>query len=506
MQLQIGLDAISSYKRLAYTPWHALAEFVDNSTQSFFNNEEELRAVSPEGVPPLVVSIAYEREDGGLLRITDTAMGMNEEELDYALHVARPPQNATGRSKYGMGMKTAACWMGNCWTIRTSKLGETTEHQVEINSDNIASGQNELPYRRREGIDPSLHYTIIEIREHHRDFRGRTIGKIKDFLSSMYREDFRNGVMRLEWQGVPLEWQEVEENLLEDREGARFKKDFQFDVDGKPVWGWVGILDRGSRAKAGFSMLYCGRVVKGWPQSWRPTKIYGQLEGSNDLVNQRLVGEIHLDNFTVSHTKDDILWFGHEEDQVEEKLLDACRDYRERAKERRKGTDDGSGPSETEIATAVDELKRELESPEMVDRVRLDVVPAKEAADASFEQIAESVTGTHDATAVAQIGDVSARIYLADDLSPNDPYVAVDSSQADSVTVVVNVCHPHFKGLAGSDGVLNYLRHCAYDAIAEWKAMSRAQRIDPNTIKLLKDQLLRVPFELEQNAGAQDEE
>ena len=42
LHLQIGPEVIKSYKRLAYTPWHALAEFVDNSTQSYFNNRKEL--------------------------------------------------------------------------------------------------------------------------------------------------------------------------------------------------------------------------------------------------------------------------------------------------------------------------------------------------------------------------------------------------------------------------------------------------------------------------------
>ena len=37
-QLVLGLDVIRSYKRLSYTIWHAIAEFIDNSTQSYFNN------------------------------------------------------------------------------------------------------------------------------------------------------------------------------------------------------------------------------------------------------------------------------------------------------------------------------------------------------------------------------------------------------------------------------------------------------------------------------------
>jgi hypothetical protein len=72
-------------------------------------------------------------------------------------------------------------------------------------------------------------------------------------------------------------------------------------------------------------------------KSWRPQSIYGQEGGSNDLVNQRLLGEVHLDPFDVSHTKDDILWLGDEEEEVERYLLNACKEYRETARKMRKG-------------------------------------------------------------------------------------------------------------------------------------------------------------------------
>ena len=85
---------------------------------------------------------------------------------------------------------------------------------------------------------------------------------------------------------------------------------FDFDINGKKVSGWIAILEKGSRQDAGLTMIRRGRVIKGWPESWRPQTIYGQFEGSNDLVNQRLVGEVNLDEFGVSHTKDDILWDG----------------------------------------------------------------------------------------------------------------------------------------------------------------------------------------------------
>ena len=69
INLQIGLNAITSYKRLAYTPWHAIAEFVDNSTQSYFDNRQKLDAAhKSENEPGLVVSVTYDRnQDNGFL-------------------------------------------------------------------------------------------------------------------------------------------------------------------------------------------------------------------------------------------------------------------------------------------------------------------------------------------------------------------------------------------------------------------------------------------------------
>ena len=34
MEVYIGPEIVRSYKRLSYTVWHALAEFIDNSIQS----------------------------------------------------------------------------------------------------------------------------------------------------------------------------------------------------------------------------------------------------------------------------------------------------------------------------------------------------------------------------------------------------------------------------------------------------------------------------------------
>lgn len=496
IELQIGLDSINSYKRLSYSAWHALAEFVDNSTQSYFNNKELLDAAFLAKGENLEVDIVYDNQGEGLLRITDNSIGMSHAELQDALHVAKAPAITTGRSKYGMGLKTAACWFGNLWTVRTKKLNETDEHFITVDVNKIATGDKKLDYIKTENKPADQHYTVIEISKLNKKISGRTLGKVKDFLSSMYREDFRNQVLTLKWQNNPLTWEEPE--FLTAPDDSEYRKEFDFIVDEKPVHGWVGILKTGSRSDAGFSIIQSGRVIKGWPLSWRPHLLYGQLEGSNDLVNQRLVGEIHLDGFGVSHTKDDIQWVGDQEDEVESLLYEKAADFKEIAKAYRKSTDDGRGPSDAETSVAIDELKRELFSDEMIDKIALTMVPAEEVVNTSMHLISESVSGRSQPTIEGMIGGgITFKLYIDSEMSPNDPYLVIEISNTANVIIIVNSAHPHWLQLKGSDGVLNYLKHCVYDGVAEWMASSKAARLDPNTIKLLKDQLLRVSFDIE---------
>lgn len=504
LQLVIGPEAITSYRRLAYSPWHAIAEFVDNSTQSYFDNQAQLDAqMKKDAEGPLTVSIVYDRKKG-LLRVADNAMGMSLEELDRALHVALPPLNTSGRSKYGMGLKTAACWLGDRWSITTKKLGEDLEHSVVVDVEKVAREAEDALVYSSKPKDPDKHYTVVEVVEMNRAFHGRTLGKIGDFLRSMYRSDLRSGILMLRWRDQVLEWESMDARLLVSRDGKKYRKEFQFEVDGKNVRGWVGILDKGSRADAGFSILQANRVVRGWPDAWRPSSLYGQFQGSNDLVNQRLVGEIHLDNFEVSHTKDDILWQGIQEEEVERELKECCGDYREFAKTRRKADDDQRGPSEADVKTALDEIEKELRSAEMVDQINISVVPPPDAIDASNEKIVSSVVTTRTATlegTIAGSPEISWKIFL-EGTSPNDPYVVSDSTKASEITVVVNTNHPYWHTqLGAAESVRDYLRHCIYDSVAEWQARAKTSSMAPETVKLLKDQLLRVPLEMDSRAA-----
>lgn len=498
VEFRIGPEVIASYKRLAYTPWHALAEFVDNSTQAFFNDRAALEELYDRTGDMLYVAISYDR-DAGKIRVADNASGMTEAVLARALSVGAPPPDPTGRSRYGLGMKTAACWLGDQWRLRTKPIGEAAEYSVSVDVAAIARGETAIPVQVKKVAAEVAPYTVIEIAELHRNFHGRTIGKIKDYLSSMYREDFRNGDLKLTWRGEELTWEELDDKLLKAQDDSIYKKDFTFDVRGKTAKGWVGVLGpgHGGRSRAGFSILHAGRVVRGWPGAWRPGAIYGQIQGTNDLINQRLVGEIHLDDFEVSHTKDDILWVGDEEELVEERLKEVCAEYREVARTTHKARD-ARGPSAVETEAALEALERELTSPAAIDVIRIDVVPEPEAIRESFDRIVAQEQSEHEPRFQAEVGGIQVKGYLMEDRSEYEPYYVCDSTKPLEVCVVVNQSHPHWIQLRGSEGVLNYLRHCVYDALAEHQARRKAGGvIDPDTVKLWKDRFLRLPLEIE---------
>jgi histidine kinase/DNA gyrase B/HSP90-like ATPase len=492
MQLELGLDVIRSYKRMAYEPYTALGEFVDNSTQSYFNNKEALdRAYASEG-DLLTVSIIYEKDGPGLFRITDNAMGMNREELVHAMHVGLPPLHADGRSRYGLGMKQAACWFGNQWKVVTKKLGETTEYTVSLDVEMAATGDGDLHETEVADLSPDSHYTRIEITDLNQRPQTRTQTKIRQYLAGMYSLDIESQTLTLNWQNSPLnvenDWVFVKNSL-----GEELRKEFRMEVNGKLAWGWVGVLDVGGRPKAGFAIAHNNRMIRVWPTAWRPEDIYGSTEGSNDLVNQRLIGVIHLDQFDVSHTKDAIHWVGDEEDQVQKKLREICADYRETARQTKKDRNH----SQAAIQVAARVLETELKSAQLVDLI--DQQPPEPAVVQQDETILLEETDTTTADFKASFVHAGIKVDVVGILdstkSPNDPYVLCEATQDDRVVVVINMKHPQVGSIA-ENGLLDYFRFCTYDALAEWRAR-RQGTIEPSTIRKLKDSFLRVRFDLD---------
>src|ERR1700761_6882564 len=142
-ELSIGPSAIDAYSRLSYTMWYALAEFVDNSTQSRLNYGGIIDDVLKSEGKVLEVEIVHDRTFKEL-HINDNSIGMTKEDLIEALKIAHKTQDSKGRSRYGMGMKTAACWIGKKWTISTCEWGSGVEWTAHIDVEDIAHNHGKV--------------------------------------------------------------------------------------------------------------------------------------------------------------------------------------------------------------------------------------------------------------------------------------------------------------------------------------------------------------------------
>ena len=428
---------------------------------------------------------------------------MSETELENAVVIGKAPMNTSGRSKYGLGLKTAACWFGDIWTVTTSKLNDNKEHSIEINVPEIAKHKMDLKHQTCE-VCPEEHYTTIKIRKLHRKFHGKTVQKIKNYLRSMYRIDIKGYGLTLFWQDDLLTWNEKEEifdRLIKNKEGELTRRNFSFKIGEKSIKGWAGVFEKGSRADAGFSIIQSERVIIGWPSSYRPTMLFGTQEGGrNDLINQRLVGELCLDGFDVSHTKDAILFVDDEEEELDNRLFEECSDLRKTALSYRKYKADERLAFEVKSDAAINEFAKELESNEIRDFLVTYEIPNEEIINKSNATIKESVIQKISPSIAVKIDKLSIKLYVVDNLSPNDPYVIIESTESKKrVIVIVNKAHPHWIHLENQESILNFLRHCTYDGVSEWKAYFLTKKLDPDTIKLIKDNLLRLPFEIEKH-------
>lgn len=317
-----GVSVLGVLKHLNYKEWFALAEFVDNAVQSFLANRGALTEI---GSSILTVRILI--EENGTIRIEDDAAGIPLTEFPRAFRPAQAPGDATGLSEFGMGMKSAACWFAPSWSVRTKALGEDVERTVELDIATIVDQSideldaSERPARR------DAHYTVVELSNVSRLPRTKTLAKIKEHLSDIYRQFIREGWLRLEVKGETLSYDDPDVLLYppwwdRNSEPVLWRKEIDFDFgQGKSVKGFAALFSTANTRRAGFALFRRGRLIQGSSdEGFKPAAIFGS---ANDFRRQRLFGELELSGFEVSHTKDGFQW-----DETErEAFLDLLKEH-----------------------------------------------------------------------------------------------------------------------------------------------------------------------------------
>ena len=152
---------LSVLSHLNYKAWFAVAEFVDNSIQSFFSSREQLRALHGDGFK-LKIRVWLDQQNR-VIEVTDNATGIRAVDFPRAFRSAEIPTDRTGLSEFGMGMKTAACWFTHTWNVRTKALGEPVERLIRFNLNDIVSAQLESLPVLETPAGANEHYTVVRL-------------------------------------------------------------------------------------------------------------------------------------------------------------------------------------------------------------------------------------------------------------------------------------------------------------------------------------------------------
>ncbi|MFD1505742.1 hypothetical protein FE374_00915 [Georgenia yuyongxinii] len=328
VEVRPGVGMLALFPSMNYRAWYAIGEFVDNSLQSWRANQDRL-ALAGGGVARLNIDIEIDRS-GGRISVADNAAGIYTEDIGRAFTPAAPPADASGLSQFGIGMKSAASWYAKHFVVTTTALGEDVRREVTFDIPTIVEEKSDhiavvtTPARAEE------HGTTLVLTDLNQPApTGRTLGKIRDYLSSIYRRFIADERVEIVVAGRKLTYSAPEFLVAPrwstpDAPPEMWRKDVSIVLDsGRMIMGWAGLFAKGDTAAAGFALLYRDKVVQGAggaardSDGYKPARVFGR---GNSFESQRLVGELDVSQVKVTHTKDSLVWHDEEEDEFLEKL------------------------------------------------------------------------------------------------------------------------------------------------------------------------------------------
>ncbi|RIY01055.1 ATP-binding protein [Aureimonas flava] len=319
-----GVSVLSILRHLNYKTWFALAEFVDNSVQSYLVNKDRLEALHGRGFR-LKVEIIVEQAAPSRIIIRDNAAGIALQDFPRAFRPAAIPPEREGLSEFGMGMKSAACWFAPRWSVRTKALGDPMGRMVRFDVAKIVRDEIEELEIEAAPIKASAHFTEVVLEQPYHLPAGRTVSKIKEHLTDIYRVYLRDEVLNIRLNGDSLNY--VSPRILsvpyvrKPEDGTKlWRREISFDLGGGlSAHGFAALMDPMNTNRSGFALFRRGRLIEGsGDEGYRPSYIFGQ---PGNFRWRRLFGEIHLDGFEVSHTKDGFRW-----DENERPFLELLRE------------------------------------------------------------------------------------------------------------------------------------------------------------------------------------
>ncbi|MDY3905097.1 MAG: ATP-binding protein [Candidatus Enteromonas sp.] len=309
---------IAIWQREKFKLDRVFSEFVDNSLQSYLDHKDTLDRL-PDG-KKCVVQIIWNADK---IVITDNAFGMNEEEFARALKPKATNPNALRNNQlsvYGLGLKYASVYLGNHYSISSTRYGSTIHYYAEVDVPEFEKNNPKNVDAIVSDTFPEKHETILEITS----IRiKRTPDKERDLrekLGIIYNHYINSGDLSISINGIPVSY--VRPQLRPKEEGGVYFEKFEdsFTIGDKKYEfsGWMGLLNRGNQAITGINLMQAKRCIE---LGYKPKKFFGT---GNSFENSRVVGEIVFngENYVLSFNKDGFVWTDDgAEDAFIEKLI-----------------------------------------------------------------------------------------------------------------------------------------------------------------------------------------
>ena len=325
LNIQPQASIYALFSRLSYVEWYALAEFVDNSTASYYQHEEELKQ---SYFDKLVIEINYDPVTD-TITIEDNAYGMELADFKRAILLDSKP-SMKGRNEFGYGLKTAATWFGSHWSVESTQLDSENCYYACIDIDDLVSSKKNDTDIVVSKANYNDHYTKISITKLNRRLNTVKIKKnIINVLNSMYRRDLKAGNIEIIYNGTTLSFSDYP--ILHFR-NTDWKKNinFSFEFESKTytVSGFVGIMEPGGVEKTGFALFRNNRAIE---TNFKPEEIFGSSKTVTQ-IELKLFGELDMDSFEVNQAKDGFSWNADLKETFIKNLRDNIVDFIEIAK------------------------------------------------------------------------------------------------------------------------------------------------------------------------------
>lgn len=329
-------EIFTSFKRLPYTFQSAICEFIDNSIASFeVNKNRKIGSINHSG---LEINVVY--ETGGVfdnehkLIISDNAFGMNFEEAERAMKLQSIPKSQMSLNQYGLGLKYAPGWFGECWKLESANFEKRKIISIKFEESKILEERGEIKIYE-DDIKSSNSGTKIEITKLRRklDFEDHKESKdiyvhIKDVYSKIlsdHGEDIKIRICFKKDNGYYNFSDGIEKNRVEKISSiepikpktkkiyydSQNKRHLEWSIDSYIVdseankFAFKGkmFINESILNKSGFYFYRKKRLIEIWDAK---TQFFGNFN-----PRRRIFAELELsDNWIPSQAKDKIIWEG----------------------------------------------------------------------------------------------------------------------------------------------------------------------------------------------------